>query len=151
MHELLIREACDADIPAILELYTVSGIGDETNFTADEAIEHLALLRTYPYFRVFVALIDEAVAGTYELMIMDNMAKRGRKSAIVEDVAVHPDYQGKGIGRAMMRHALEQCRESSCYKLTLSSNLKRLDAHRFYDSLGFTRHGYSFQMELLPD
>jgi GNAT superfamily N-acetyltransferase len=79
---------------------------------------------------------------------MDNMAKRGRRSGIVEDVAVDPQYQGRGIGRAMMQHALEQCRRADCYKLVLSSNLKREDAHRFYDSLGFKRHGYSFRVEL---
>ena len=76
------------------------------------------------------------------------MAKRGLKSGVVEDVAVHPNYQGRGVGRTMMQNALDQCRSAGCYKLTLSSNLKREGAHRFYDSLGFTRHGYSFQMEL---
>jgi GNAT superfamily N-acetyltransferase len=48
------------------------------------------------------------------------------------------------VGRAMMAHAIEQCRKAGCYKLALSSNLKREDAHRFYESLGFERHGYSF-------
>jgi ribosomal protein S18 acetylase RimI-like enzyme len=66
----------------------------------------------------------------------------------VEDVAVLPRYQGRGIGRAMMRHAMSECRAAGCYKLTLSSNLKREAAHRFYDGLGFERHGYSFRVEL---
>jgi hypothetical protein len=33
------------------------------------------------------------------------------------------------------------------YKLALSSNLRRLDAHRFYDTMGFARHGYSFSID----
>jgi GNAT superfamily N-acetyltransferase len=44
----------------------------------------------------------------------------------------------------MMEHARDACRRAGCYKLALSSNLKRADAHRFYDSLGFERHGFSF-------
>jgi GNAT superfamily N-acetyltransferase len=63
---------------------------------------------------------------------------------VVEDVAVLPSMQGKGIGRVMMEHARSECRRAGCYKLALSSNLKRTDAHRFYDSLGFERHGFSF-------
>jgi GNAT superfamily N-acetyltransferase len=148
MNGLTIREATEEDIPAILGLYSVARIGDGENFTVDEALLHLTSLRQYPSFRVFVALMAGTVVGTYELLVMDNMAKRGRRSGIVEDVAVDPQSQGQGIGRAMMQHALEQCRRAECYKLTLSSNLKREDAHRFYDALGFKRHGYSFQIEM---
>ena len=148
MDNLTIRKATMRDIPAILALYQDAQIDGDGGFTIEEATEHFASLTRYPYFHVFVALSDGAIAGTYELVILDNMAKRGRKSGFVEDVAVGPGLQGKGIGRAMMEHALEKCRLAGCYKMTLSSNLKREGAHRFYDSLGFVRHGYSFQIEL---
>ena len=148
MNDVSIRLATEQDLPAILRIYRDARIDGEGGFTVEEAVAHFALLKSYPSFRVFVAIIGEAVAGTYELVILDNMAKRGRKSGVVEDVAVHPDHQGHGVGRMLMRHALEQCRLAGCYKMTLSSNLKREGAHRFYESLGFTRHGYSFQVEL---
>ena len=144
---ITIREAIENDLPAILNLYTLAGIGRDTSFTLEEAREHFAIFRRYPSFYIFVALIDGAVVGTYELLIMDNLAKRGRKSGVVEDVAVDPIYQGRGIGRAMMEHARAQCRQAGCYKLALSSNLKREEAHRFYEALGFQRHGYSFLIE----
>jgi len=44
----------------------------------------------------------------------------------------------------MMEHARAECRAGGCYKLALSSNLKREGAHQFYEALGFERHGYSF-------
>ncbi len=148
MQDPSIRVATEEDLPAILKLYREARIDGEGGFTVEEAVAHFALLKSYPSFRVFVAVIGEAIAGTYELVILDNMAKRGRKSGVVEDVAVHPDHQGRGVGRRMMQHALEQCRLAGCYKMTLSSNVKREGAHRFYELLGFTRHGYSFQVEL---
>ena len=55
-----------------------------------------------------------------------------------------------GIGMAMMRWAIDYCRNQGCYKLALSSNLKRGRTHAFYESLGFERHGYSFRMDLQP-
>jgi GNAT superfamily N-acetyltransferase len=148
MPDLVIRAATEQDIPEILSLYRDAGIDGGITFTLDEAVAHLALLKRYPYFQLFVAVVGEAVVGTYELVILDNMAKRGQKAGVVEAVAVHPESQGHGVGRAMMQHALEECRLAACYKMTLSSNLKREGAHHFYDSLGFTRHGYSFEMEL---
>jgi ribosomal protein S18 acetylase RimI-like enzyme len=148
MDSIVIREANEEDLPAIIDIYRTAGIGGENNFSADEARAHLSIFRQYPSFRIFVALIDQAVVGTHELLVMDNMAKRGKKEGIVADVAVHPCHQGQGVGRAMIEHAMEECRKADCYKLSLSSNLKREDAHRFYDALGFERHGYSFQVEL---
>lgn len=148
MSDIQFREATEDDLPAILQLYTAGGITDEECFTLEEARRHLQIFKSYPSFRVFVAFLDDAVVGTYELLIMDNLAKHGKKSGIVEDVAVSPARQGRGIGRAMMEHARAQCREAGCYKLMLSSNLKREDAHRFYDALGFERHGYSFLTNL---
>lgn len=144
MTDVTIREATESDLPEILRAYAAAGIDGGRSFSVEEATEHFACLRRYPSYRIFVALVDGGVAGTYALAILDNLAKRGAKCGVVEDVAVMPERQGKGVGRAMMDHAREQCRLAGCYKLTLSSGLPREGAHRFYDSLGFERHGYSF-------
>lgn len=39
-------------------------------------------------------------------------------------------------------------RHSGCYKLALSSTLKRRIAHRFYGSAGFTQLGVSFAIDV---
>jgi GNAT superfamily N-acetyltransferase len=144
MAEVFVREASEADLPEILRAYAESGIGGGVSFTVEEARAQFGRLRGYPSYRVFVAESGGEIAGTYALIILDNLAKRGAKSGVVEDVAVPPEHQRKGIGQAMMDHAREQCRLAGCYKLTLSSGLPREGAHRFYESLGFERHGYSF-------
>jgi GNAT superfamily N-acetyltransferase len=142
-----IRQASDADLPEVLRAYRDSGIDTGEAFTLEEARSQLARLAAYPSYRIFIAHIDGAFAGTYALILLDNLAKRGRPAGVVEDVAVLPAFQGKGIGKAMMTHAREECRRAGCYKMTLSSNLKRTGAHAFYDALGFERHGYSFLVE----
>ncbi|MEX5218431.1 MAG: GNAT family N-acetyltransferase [Nitrospira sp.] len=63
-------------------------------------------------------------------------------------MAVEPHVQGQGVGKAMMAQAIKLCRERGCYKMVISSNLKRPKAHAFYESLGFERHGYSFRLML---
>ena len=139
-----IREATEADAAGLLAAYRDAGIDGGVSFTVDEAREQFARFRQYPSYRFFVAQVDGVFAGTYALIVLDNLAKRGTKAGVVEDVAVLPGFQGRGVGRAMMEHARAQCRAAGCYKMTLSSNIAREGAHAFYDSLGFERHGYSF-------
>jgi GNAT superfamily N-acetyltransferase len=147
MSSIEIRDAEAADLPGVLRVLAESGIDGGHSFTLEEAREHYARIRQWPNFRLLVAVTDGEIAGTYSLLIMDKLGKRGTPAGVVEDVAVLPSRQGQGIGRAMMEHARAECRRAGCYKLALSSNPKRTDAHRFYDSLGFERHGFSFVTE----
>lgn len=143
MENLDIRAAVDGDIPGILRVLADSGIDGGKSFTVEEAREHWSRVRV-PNVRLMAAVTDGEVVGTYVLMVLDKLGKRGARVGVVEDVAVAPGRQGQGIGRAMMAHAMEECRKAGCYKLALSSNVRRTAAHRFYESLGFERHGYSF-------
>jgi GNAT superfamily N-acetyltransferase len=163
---LKIREATEDDLPAVLALYAQPSMDNGPVLTLAEASGLLAQFRHYPSYRLWVACRDQtdsgkdntsnsnsdshtspstlAVVGTYALLIMHNLAHRGTPSAIVEDVVVREDLQGRGIGQQMMQHAQSQARAAGCYKLVLSSNQKRESAHAFYASLGFQRHGFSF-------
>jgi GNAT superfamily N-acetyltransferase len=142
-----IRQATEADVANLLRAYSDAGIDGGLAFSLDEAREQFARFRQYPSYRFFVARVDGAFAGTYALIVLDNLAKRGAKAGVVEDVAVLPAFQGRGVGRAMMEHARAECRAAGCYKMTLSSNIAREGAHAFYDSLGFERHGFSFLVQ----
>ena len=105
-------------------------------------------MKLYADYQVYVTEINGEIIGTYALAIMDNLAHMGSKSGLIEDVVVSQTHQRQGIGQQMMGYAIETCREKSCYKVLLSSNLKRENAHDFYDSIGFKKHGYSYLMEL---
>jgi GNAT superfamily N-acetyltransferase len=146
--DLTMREATQADLAAVLSLYAQPGLDDGQALALEDARAIFSRFARYPDYRLFVASMQRKVVGTYALLIMDNLAHRGARSAVVEDVAVAQASHGQGIGRAMMRHAMQCARLARCYKLTLSSNFKRTSAHAFYESLGFTRHGYSFLIEL---
>lgn len=144
MTNLEIRDAGEDDLDGILRVLAESGIDGGRSFTPAEARVHFGHLRALPNFRLLVAVEAGEVVGTYCLILVQKLGKRGTPAGVVEDVAVLPGRQGRGIGRAMMEHALAECRRAGCYKLALSSNLVREEAHRFYESLGFEKHGYSF-------
>lgn len=147
MASLKIQAAVEADLPAILELYAEFD-QDPQVMPLDQVHALFQHLRAYPDYTICVALQNDEIVGTFALLIADNLAHRGAPLGLVENVVVRPDRRRRGIGREMMQYALERCRARGCYKLCLSSNLKREEAHRFYESLGFRRHGYSFMTVL---
>lgn len=142
-----IRQAIKEDLPQILNLY--AEVLDKGAVLSLEQANTLFLkMATYPNYKVYIAETGNKVIGTFALLIMDNLAHVGTPSAVVEDVVVADNYQGKGIGKTMMIFAMEKCKEVGCYKLVLSSNLKRTEAHAFYESLAFEKHGFSFRINL---
>ncbi|ACM34354.1 GNAT family N-acetyltransferase [[Acidovorax] ebreus] len=147
---LFVREATADDLPDVLALYAQPGLDDAQVLDLERAREIHAQFARYPHYHLYVACDADApdrVVASYALLVMHNLAHMGTPSAIAEDVVVDAACRGQGIGRRLMAHAVERARAAGCYKLALSSNRRRTQAHGFYESLGFERHGYSFVIE----
>lgn len=141
-----IRRAAKADLPAVVRLH--HQIDAEAPISEENAARIFAVMNTYPDCGIFVAETDGVITGTFTLLVMDKLGHNGKPAGVVDDVVVDGDRRGQGIGREMMRFAIDYCRARGCYKVALSSNVKRTDAHAFYERLGFQKHGYSFLVEL---
>ncbi|NEZ67201.1 GNAT family N-acetyltransferase [Leptolyngbyaceae cyanobacterium CCMR0082] len=145
---LTIRPGSREDLPQVVDIYNHSGLEHDAVLTLADAEKWFSRVQQYPNYTLWVACFSEKVVGTFALLIMDNLVHHGSPSGIVEAVGVAPDLQGQGIGRRMMDIAIARCRSAGCYKLTISTNLRRTAAHAFYESLGFTQHGYSYRVKL---
>lgn len=147
---LTIRPATVADWPEVLRLYESSGIDNP----GDNDVDAGATLWSRLERAGGVVLLAEArgfAVGTLTLFVLPLLAHGGQPSMVVEDVAVDESAQGLGIGRALMNAAMEMARQQGCYKLALSSNLKRHAAHAFYEHIGLQRHGVSFLVQPIPE
>lgn len=145
---LTIRLAGRDDVPAVLGLYESSGVDAPGVNDVAAAQGHWAEMQRAGA-QVYLAERDDGKAlGTITLYLLPLLGHALAPEALVEDVAVDVTAQGQGVGRALMHHAMQIAREHGCYKLALTSNIKREAAHAFYDSLGFERHGISFIVPL---
>jgi len=143
-----IREARETDLQMMLPLYGQLGMDSGEVLPLIEAQRIYRRMGAYPDYRLYCTLYEGAVIGAFALLIMDNMGHMGKPSAVLEDVVVGREWRGRGFGRQMVAYAMARSREKDCYKISLSSNKDRGDAHRFYENLGFKRHGYSFALYL---
>ncbi len=66
--------------------------------------------------------------------------------AHIINVAVHPDYRGKGIGKGLVSFVIETCRGLGLERIFLEVRRSNLIARRLYRKLGFevigVRKGY---------
>jgi GNAT superfamily N-acetyltransferase len=97
-----------------------------------------------PRQRQLVVEAEGRLVGTASLMIVPNLSHQGQPYAIIENVVVDAAERGGRYGELLLRRAMEEARRAGCYKLSLTSNKRRKDAHRFYERLGFraTHEGY---------
>lgn len=82
--------------------------------TLEQAETLFKKMQSYHIYKVYLAENEGVLVGTFALLIMDNLAHRGKPSGVVKDVAVMIELQGKGIGKMMIEFAMEKYKESGC-------------------------------------
>ena len=98
---------------------------------------------------VLVAEDDGEVLGVCQVLILWHFQRTGGKAAEIESVHVRADRRSQGIGALMIAAAEEHAAAQGCYRIQLTSNNQRLDAHRFYVRLGYDQSHQGFK-KLLP-
>lgn len=147
--EVLIRQAHAEDIPRIVELFGHGSLIEGKEDPADLA-PYLAALADIAQGagQVLVAQLQDEVVGVCQLIVFRHLQSKGGLCAEVESVHVHPERRGSGIGRVLMEAAVARARELGCYRIQLTSNRARPDAHRFYAALGFEPSHQGFKLML---
>jgi glucosamine-phosphate N-acetyltransferase len=84
--------------------------------------------------RTLVALLEGKVVGTAAILIEP---KFYGTVGHVEDVAVHPEHQKKGIGARLMDAIHEEAAKAGCYKIILDCEDHNIP---FYEKLGYFKN-----------
>ncbi|MGI5444451.1 N-acetyltransferase family protein [Streptomyces sp. CA-243310] len=148
--ELAIRPATEADLPAIVAMLADDPLG-ATRESPDDLAPYLTALKHIdndPNQRLVVAVREDRVVGTLQLTIVPGLSRKGASRSIIEGVRVHADERGSGLGTRFIEWAIEQSRLQNCQLVQLTSDVSRVDAHRFYERLGFTASHLGFKLQL---
>ncbi|MBS1906321.1 MAG: GNAT family N-acetyltransferase [Actinobacteria bacterium] len=87
---------------------------------------------------LLVAEHDDAVIGTFQLTRIPGMSRRGATRLLIEAVRVRSDLRSSGVGSALMRWIMDVATaELDSPMVQLTSDAQRVEAHRFYERLGF--------------
>jgi GNAT superfamily N-acetyltransferase len=93
-----------------------------------------------PLLHYFVVELDDQFVSSCTLTIVPNLTRGARPYGLIENVVTHSDYRRQGLGRAILRHALQVAWDANCYKVMLLTSSKRPEVHRFYEEAGFKKN-----------
>jgi GNAT superfamily N-acetyltransferase len=148
---MIFRTATRSDLAAIIALLTdEEAVLDPSTIEVDEA-----------YAKAFEAIdadgrnemmvLDEGdgtVLGCLQLTYIPGLGRHGEERALIEAVRIRADRRGAGLGRELLVRAIDRARGRGCTLVQLTSNKRRVEAHRFYGSLGFVRSHDGFKLPL---
>jgi GNAT superfamily N-acetyltransferase len=66
----------------------------------------------------------------------------------LDNVTIHPDYRGLGIGEKMMQWVDKYAQSKGCIALELNAYVINKSAHKFWMNQGYKILGFHFQKEI---
>ncbi len=92
--------------------------------------------------RTVVAVLGDRVVGTASYILEE---KFYGKVSHVEDVAVHPQFKGQGIGQKLVEEVITRSKDAGCYKIILDC-----DDHMvaYYVRAGFRKYNNGMRRDL---
>ena len=136
-----IRKLCFDDYENFLNLINQFR---PTSFTKEDFV--ILLSEIYSNSDIWIIVNDDnnsiIASGTilYEKKFIHNLSK----AAHIEDICVDSKERGKGYGKILITHLVDQAKQNNCYKVILDCdpNLKY-----FYESCGFVNNGLQMSIK----
>jgi GNAT superfamily N-acetyltransferase len=146
------RTATEADLPAIVRLLLDDDLGRNREIGGGSLpaayLEAFRAMARQDGNRVIVAVDDGQVIGCMQVTIIHGLSRQGASRAQIEAVRVDRERRGQGVGQAMIRHAIDLARAAGCRLVQLTTDVRRKDAHRFYERLGFVPSHVGMKLEI---
>ncbi|WP_223626857.1 GNAT family N-acetyltransferase [Microbacterium sp. EST19A] len=101
---------------------------------------------------LLVVELGDEIVGTLQLTSIPGMSRRGARRLLVEAVRVRSDLRSSGVGSALMRWVSDSAAPAlGAAMVQLTSDASRVDAHRFYEHLGYVGSHKGFKYAVPQD
>ncbi|MBA3027275.1 MAG: GNAT family N-acetyltransferase [Desulfobacteraceae bacterium] len=90
--------------------------------------------------RIFGLFINDQLICSCVLVVIPNLTRGFRPYGLIENVVTHSKFRNRGLGKVLLKHALEDAWGLNCYKVMLLTGRKDEAVYRFYEAAGFDRN-----------
>ena len=151
--DLLFRLATKDDLYDIVQMLSDDPLGalreKMATTLSDRYIKAFDAIQADPNQELTIVELAGEKVATFQLTFIQYLTYQGGLRAQIEAVRTKSAYRGQGIGTKMVDYAIKRAKEKGCHLLQLTSDKKRPEAIRFYESLGFaaTHEGMKLKLD----
>ena len=149
MTDLVIRAAEPADLPALQGLYRHL-IPEDERCPDDKAAEILEKLRSFEGSAILLGFLGDALVASCTVIVIPNLTRGGTPYALIENVVTDTRHRNRGLGKAILKAAVNRAWAAGCYKAMLMTGSKKPSTLAFYEAAGFEQSKTGFQARRLP-
>jgi ribosomal protein S18 acetylase RimI-like enzyme len=142
MNNVVIRKAEESDHEEVMNLYGdfVENPERYKGLDNDSFKKFIEKLGSF----LDLAVLDNQIVG-FIAYSRRTVIRYSKDIVEVEELYVSPDHRKSGIGKKLLEHVLDYSKNESCEYVFVSSAKERVEAHKFYEALGFDQYGLHFR------
>lgn len=150
--QVYVRDALDGDVEDLVDVLLDGRLGpgaDDPHYINDYVDALREIDRTDGSY-LLVAELGGRIVGMLQLFTFRHFQHRGGRCAEIESMHVVEDQRNSGVDGQLLDYAVSRAKDLGCYRLQLTSSIKRDDAHVFYADHGFkeTHKGFKQYLDL---
>lgn len=150
--ELTFRLARKDDLLDIVRMLADDNLGATrekfSDILSDNYIKAFDIINSDHNQELTIVEMNGVKVATFHLTFIQYLTHQGGLRGQIEAVRTHSNYRGQGIGGKVFDYAINRAKEKGCILLQLTTDKKRPDALRFYETLGFVATHEGMKLKL---
>jgi GNAT superfamily N-acetyltransferase len=151
-NDLTFRLATKDDLIDIVRMLSDDTLGATreqfTEILSDNYLKAFEIINADKNQELTIVEVNGEKVATFHLTFIQYLTHQGGLRAQIEAVRTNSKFRGQGIGRKVFEYAIKRAKAKGCILIQLTTDKKRPDALRFYESIGFvaTHEGMKFKL-----
>lgn len=144
-----IVDASEADLASIVELLVElsSTLEKQHDVDRQQLIANCLSIIHNPNAYMLIVKEGEETLGLITFSTR-RTALHPAPSALVDEIIVKEEHQGRGIGSSLLIATIDRCRQLGCCEVEVSTEMSNDEAQAFYLASGFSGDAILFEMDL---
>ncbi|WP_376697578.1 GNAT family N-acetyltransferase [Wenzhouxiangella sp. EGI_FJ10305] len=153
---LSVRPARESDLSTIVGMLSDDPLGSERERFVDPLpSSYIAAFEAIDKDQNNELVVAEgegaAILAVLQITFTPYITHQGGWRATIEGVRVNRNFRGSGVGRELFAWAINRAQQRGCHLVQLTTDKKRPEAIRFYESLGFAPSHEGMKLKLEVD